>query len=123
MMRQLETQLRLLEHFLSIDTNIDMTGVKILLTIAKHQPCNQAQIRKFTGVSKSSISRWIGYWGTGPWMHNGRLRQGRGLIKAMTDPTDARYDIIRLTHAGKEYLRIAEQIVQDAANIREIVEE
>lgn len=123
MSHELETQLRLLEHFLSIDTNIDLTGVKVLLTAAKHSPCNQAQIRKFTGATKSSVSRWVGYWGEGPWLHNGRKRQGRGLLKVAADPTDARYDIIRLTPKGREYLRIADEIVRDAAAMRKIADE
>jgi DNA-binding MarR family transcriptional regulator len=81
----------------------------LLLSLYVHGEMSQANLDKFTGVEKSSISRNIARLGEG---ERPLVKRGPGWVESYEDPKDRRNKMVRLTPRGRALL---EQVASEVS--------
>lgn len=98
------------------DATLGIQQVRMLTALYVHGTLNQVDLPKFTGVEKSAVARNIsrlggGAWAAKPGSPSKVEKPGLGLIEAYQEPTDRRFNMVRLTPKGRAML---EQLSKDA---------
>jgi DNA-binding MarR family transcriptional regulator len=81
----------------------------MLTALYVHGTLNQTDLPKFTGVEKSAVARNIARLGGGAWQAKPGSaakveRPGLGLIESYQEPTDRRFNMVRLSPKGRSVL-------------------
>jgi DNA-binding MarR family transcriptional regulator len=100
----------------TIDQHLELDGMLILLLVAIREGEMATEIGKIAGLSQSSASRWLLYWGTGSWSQSGKRKHGKGFVESRPDPMDNRVKRMFLTQMGREFfskLQAAETTYQE----------
>lgn len=88
-----------------VDPRMEVTGIQIFLIAALNEGASFQEIKKSSGLTRSSTSRWLLYWGTGSYSHNSIRRAGQGYLKTESDPMDNRVKRVYLTEKGQSLVR------------------
>lgn len=91
------------------DTTMGIQQVRLLTALYVHGTLNQVDLPKFTGVERSAVGRNIGRLSEGLWIVKTGSKQkvlqpGLGLVEAYQEPTDRRFNMVRLTPKGRALL-------------------
>lgn len=98
------------------DATLGLQQVRMLTALYVHGTLNQTDLPRFTGVEKSAVARNIARLGGGAWVAKPGTaskveRAGLGLIEAYQEPTDRRFNMVRLTPRGRA---VMETLSKDA---------
>lgn len=98
------------------DATLGLQQVRMLTALHVHGTLNQTDLPKFTGVERAAVSRNIARLGPGAWVAKPGSeakteKPGLGLIEAYQEPTDRRFNMVRLTPKGRAVL---EALTKDA---------
>jgi DNA-binding MarR family transcriptional regulator len=88
-----------------VDARMEIAGMQIFLVAALNEGASYQEIQKHSHVTRSSTSRWLLYWGTGPYSHNSVRRVGQGYLRTESDPMDNRIKRVYLTEKGRGLVR------------------
>lgn len=85
-------------------------AVTVLLYVASHNPCHKQAIEEDHGLTTASCSRMIDFLANG----NGRAKvktPGLALITKITDPSNRRRHLLKLTPKGEALVNLTKQII------------
>src|SRR5690606_33273192 len=85
--------------------------LRVLLRVLEKPGIRASALLTLTGMPKSSLSRAVSVLGSGPYTYDGtgESRQGLNLLTQVTDPLDARAELIATTRLGR---RLGEEIAK-----------
>ena len=98
--RALRKAIRIFEEFKRLDPEMPLQQMITLLQVAAYEGISLSELSEKVGNATSSTSRNVGILG-----EYGRGKSsGLNVVKAVTDPTDRRKQLVYLTAKGEEFI-------------------
>ncbi len=92
-----------LEKLAQFDSAMPLSALQTLIWVALNEGRHQYDLERDLKLSTSAAGRSIAWWGD--WRDFKAKRRGPGLVESYPDPSDKRYRVVRLTDAGKEFMK------------------
>lgn len=96
-------------YLLTLDPDLTVSRLQILLVVAQGQDVLTRDISRKTGLAISSITRSLGQLGDKP---QRGVKQGLGLVDVRPDPDDSRRVFINLSPKGRK-------VIEDLQNMQD----
>jgi DNA-binding MarR family transcriptional regulator len=99
---RLEQLLTVCDTLIAMSPQIRLTQLRLLLTVAKHQPLSQTALSEHAGLTLAAVSRAVDVLGSAG--RRDGVSGALGLLQVLLDPNDDRLKLVSLTPKGRVLL-------------------
>lgn len=92
-----------IEAFAKVDPSMPLSALQALVWVSLNDGKHQNDLEAYLGTSTATTSRSIQWWSE--WRSYKDGKKGPGFLESFPDPVDKRYRVVKLTKAGKDFVK------------------